>query len=112
MEKETGLEYAVKIIDISEADHGSDIKESTHREIEVLRMVQGHPFVSKSFWVGYSRSALALLTFQVEIHDRCFGKRESVLYCGIMVVRLGRSSNDLAVGQLSVQNKIEASCKY
>ncbi|XP_037091957.1 phosphorylase b kinase gamma catalytic chain, skeletal muscle/heart isoform-like isoform X3 [Pollicipes pollicipes] len=45
VDKESGVEYAVKIIDISEADHGSDIKESTHREIEVLRMVQGHPYV-------------------------------------------------------------------
>ncbi|XP_043216037.1 phosphorylase b kinase gamma catalytic chain, liver/testis isoform-like isoform X8 [Amphibalanus amphitrite] len=45
VDKETGTEYAVKIIDISEADHGSDIKESTHREVEVLRMVQGHPYV-------------------------------------------------------------------
>ena len=47
VDKETGTEYAVKIIDISEADHGSDIKESTHREVEVLRMVQGHPYVSE-----------------------------------------------------------------
>lgn len=48
IEKETGQEFAAKIIDISgEADDqdGSAIREATRREVNILRMVAGHPYV-------------------------------------------------------------------
>lgn len=46
-EKTTGVEYAVKIIDISgekgENDQVEQIKRDTFREIKILRMCNGHP---------------------------------------------------------------------
>ena len=43
IEKSTGKEYAVKIVEYS----GPDLKESTVREIEVMRIIGGHPNISK-----------------------------------------------------------------
>ena len=39
VEKATGKEYAVKIVEYS----GPDLKESTLREIEIMRLIGGHP---------------------------------------------------------------------
>lgn len=45
-EKETGQQFAAKIIDLSDSsDEG--VYEATIREIDVLRMVAGHPYISK-----------------------------------------------------------------
>lgn len=53
MEKETGREYACKIMDIngdpSEIE-GPAMREATLREIAILRRVAGHPYISKNFW--------------------------------------------------------------
>ena len=49
VEKETGREYACKIMDISgdpSENDGPKLKESTLREISVLRRVAGHPYIS------------------------------------------------------------------
>lgn len=46
--KETGQEYAAKIIDISSDTEGSgptSLYQATKREIEVLRKVAGHPYI-------------------------------------------------------------------
>jgi len=48
VEKETGREYACKIMDISgdpSENDGPQLKESTLREISVLRRVAGHPYI-------------------------------------------------------------------
>jgi len=48
VEKETGREYACKIMDISgdpSENDGPKLKESTLREISVLRRVAGHPYI-------------------------------------------------------------------
>ncbi len=51
IEKETGIEYAAKIIDISNETHdGIDfhtMKDSTMQEVQILRRVAGHPYISK-----------------------------------------------------------------
>lgn len=47
-EKETGQEFAAKIIDLSDSSDAS-ILEATQREIQILRMVAGHPYISKYF---------------------------------------------------------------
>ena len=39
VEKSTGKEYAVKIVEYS----GPDVKESTLREIEIMKLIGGHP---------------------------------------------------------------------
>ncbi|CAB3256881.1 unnamed protein product [Arctia plantaginis] len=49
IEKETGREYAVKIIDLSqESQDGVDthiMRDATRQEIHILRMVAGHPYI-------------------------------------------------------------------
>lgn len=49
IEKETGREFAAKIIDLG-ADSGdaspSQMLEATRQEIAILRQVMGHPYIS------------------------------------------------------------------
>lgn len=48
IDKETGIEYAAKIIDISSDPDGAgptSLYHATKREIEVLRKVAGHPYI-------------------------------------------------------------------
>ncbi|XP_012552339.1 phosphorylase b kinase gamma catalytic chain, skeletal muscle/heart isoform isoform X2 [Bombyx mandarina] len=49
IEKETGREYAAKIIDLSqESQDGVDthtMRDATRQEIHILRMVSGHPYI-------------------------------------------------------------------
>lgn len=49
IEKETGIEYAAKIIDISNETHedGHTMKAATLQEVQILRRVAGHPYISK-----------------------------------------------------------------
>lgn len=50
MEKETGREYACKIMDINgdpSENEGPALRECTLREIAILRRVAGHPYISK-----------------------------------------------------------------
>lgn len=53
IEKETGIEYAAKIIDLSNDSHdgagegGKTMLESTIEEVHILRMVAGHPYISE-----------------------------------------------------------------
>lgn len=50
VEKETGREYACKIMDINgdPTEHeGPALREATIREIAILRHVAGHPYISK-----------------------------------------------------------------
>lgn len=51
IEKETGIAYAAKIIDIStESQDGTDghaMKDATMQEVQILRKVAGHPYISK-----------------------------------------------------------------
>jgi len=46
VEKETGIEFAAKIIDLS---NDPENREATMEEINILRMVIGHEFISKYF---------------------------------------------------------------
>lgn len=50
IEKETGVEYAAKIIDISNEtnEDGHTMKDATLQEVQILRRVAGHPYISKS----------------------------------------------------------------
>lgn len=48
VEKQTGREYAVKIIDISgQLPDAAETKETTMKEIELLRMIHGHKYISE-----------------------------------------------------------------
>lgn len=47
IEKETGKEYAAKIIDLSnDSVDGTSSYEATKQEIHILRHVAGHPYIS------------------------------------------------------------------
>jgi len=64
IEKETGIEYAAKIIDISgdETDpDGSNVKASTMMEIQVLRLVTEHPYIIQLHDVFESRTYVFLV---------------------------------------------------
>lgn len=64
IEKETGKEYAAKIIDISnESGEGVSAYEATRQEIAILRLVAGHPYISNSLRISYrSRSFICLFS--------------------------------------------------
>lgn len=52
IEKETGIEFAAKIIDLSNDSHdgggeGKTMLEATIEEVKILRLVAGHPYISK-----------------------------------------------------------------
>lgn len=49
IDKETGKEYAAKIIDIGAADANDphQMLEATRQEINILRQVMGHPYISE-----------------------------------------------------------------
>ena len=50
VEKETGKEFACKIMDINgdpSENEGTALRESTIREIAILRRVAGHPYISR-----------------------------------------------------------------
>lgn len=50
VEKETGREFAAKIIDVSadlEDSQGLTLRQATIREISILKLVAGHPYISK-----------------------------------------------------------------
>lgn len=50
IDKETGKEYAAKIIDLggSESNDCNQMLEATRQEISILRQVMGHPYLSES----------------------------------------------------------------
>lgn len=50
IEKETGKEFAAKIIDLSNESNKGDADtaaEATRQEVDILRLVAGHPYISK-----------------------------------------------------------------
>lgn len=54
IEKETGIEYAAKIIDLSNDSNdagvgGKTMLEATIEEVHILRMVAGHPYISEDY---------------------------------------------------------------
>lgn len=58
MEKETGKEFAAKIIDLSNdsngiGEEGKTMLEATLQEIQILRMVAGHPYIGLNFTIFF-----------------------------------------------------------
>lgn len=49
IDKETGKEYAAKIIDLgaSDANDPKQMLDATRQEISILRQVMGHPYISE-----------------------------------------------------------------
>ncbi|KAK4304068.1 hypothetical protein Pmani_023966 [Petrolisthes manimaculis] len=77
IEKETGQEYAAKIIDLSDSsDEG--VYEATKREIEVLRMVAGHSYIIELHDV-FESSTFMFLVFELCMHGELFDHLTTVV---------------------------------
>ncbi|ENN71858.1 hypothetical protein YQE_11473, partial [Dendroctonus ponderosae] len=75
IEKETGKEYAAKIIDLSNDDSSV---EATHQEVNILRMVAGHPYIIELQDV-FESSTFIFLVFELCKHGELFDYLTSVV---------------------------------
>jgi len=64
IEKETGREFAAKIIDLSEDLNSNNIRESTLSEVNILRLVAGHPYIIELHDV-FESSTFIFLVFEL-----------------------------------------------
>ncbi|XP_045623206.1 phosphorylase b kinase gamma catalytic chain, skeletal muscle/heart isoform isoform X3 [Procambarus clarkii] len=77
IEKETGQQFAAKIIDLSDSsDEG--VYEATIREIDVLRMVAGHPYIIELHDV-FESSTFIFLVFELCEHGELFDHLTTVV---------------------------------
>uniref|UniRef100_A0A1B6M6C1 phosphorylase kinase n=1 Tax=Graphocephala atropunctata TaxID=36148 RepID=A0A1B6M6C1_9HEMI len=75
IEKETGVEFAAKIIDLS-AD--GDNKSATMEEVRILRVVAGHPYIIQLHDV-FESSTFIFLVFELCKHGELFDYLTSVV---------------------------------
>ncbi|CAO1423222.1 unnamed protein product [Diamesa serratosioi] len=80
IEKETGREYAAKIIDIGAADANDpqQMLEATRQEISILRQVMGHAFIIELQDV-FESDAFIFLVFELCRHGELFDYLTSVV---------------------------------
>lgn len=80
IEKETGKEYAAKIIDLSTSDgiHDSSTLENTKQEISILRHVAGHQYIIELQDV-FESSTFIFLVFEICKHGELFDYLTSVV---------------------------------
>jgi len=73
--KETGDQFAVKIIDVSQQHHidadGLDVREQTFREVSILRKVQGHENIIELIDV-FESTTYIFLVFELCPHGELF----------------------------------------
>ncbi|KAF2347379.1 Protein kinase domain [Trinorchestia longiramus] len=77
IEKETGQEFAAKIIDMSDATDSS-ILEATQREVQILRLVAGHPYIIELHDV-FESSTFIFLVFELCKNGELFDYLTSVV---------------------------------
>ncbi|XP_066144224.1 phosphorylase b kinase gamma catalytic chain, skeletal muscle/heart isoform isoform X2 [Euwallacea fornicatus] len=75
IEKETGKEYAAKIIDLSNDDSSV---EATRQEISILRLVAGHPYIIELQDV-FESTTFIFLVFELCKHGELFDYLTSVV---------------------------------
>ncbi|XP_063707542.1 phosphorylase b kinase gamma catalytic chain, skeletal muscle/heart isoform isoform X2 [Culicoides brevitarsis] len=80
IDKETGKEYAAKIIDlgIAEGSDSNQMLESTRQEINILREVKGHPYIIELQDV-FESDAFMFLVFELCRHGELFDYLTSVV---------------------------------
>ncbi|KAF2885449.1 hypothetical protein ILUMI_20729 [Ignelater luminosus] len=79
IEKETGKEFAAKIIDLSsDSDGGSSSYEAVKQEISILRHVAGHPYIIELQDV-FESSTFIFLVFELCKHGELFDYLTSVV---------------------------------
>ncbi|XP_034186290.1 phosphorylase kinase gamma isoform X2 [Osmia lignaria lignaria] len=80
IEKETGIEYAAKIIDISNEtnEDGHTMKDATLQEVHILRRVAGHPYIIELHDV-FESSTFIFLIFEICKNGELFDYLTSVV---------------------------------
>ncbi|XP_033337821.1 phosphorylase kinase gamma isoform X2 [Megalopta genalis] len=80
IEKETGVEYAAKIIDISNESNedGNTMKDATLQEVHILRRVAGHPYIIELHDVFESNTFIFLI-FEICKNGELFDYLTSVV---------------------------------
>ncbi|CAL7944260.1 unnamed protein product [Xylocopa violacea] len=80
IEKETGVEYAAKIIDISNEtnEDGHTMKDATLQEVQILRRVAGHPYIIELHDV-FESSTFIFLIFEICKNGELFDYLTSVV---------------------------------
>ncbi|XP_060815102.1 phosphorylase b kinase gamma catalytic chain, skeletal muscle/heart isoform isoform X2 [Bombus pascuorum] len=80
IEKETGIEYAAKIIDISNEtnEDGHTMKDATLQEVQILRRVAGHPYIIELHDV-FESSTFIFLIFEICKNGELFDYLTSVV---------------------------------
>ncbi|XP_011339425.1 phosphorylase b kinase gamma catalytic chain, skeletal muscle/heart isoform isoform X2 [Ooceraea biroi] len=80
IEKETGIEYAAKIIDISSEtnEDGHTMKDATLQEVQILRRVAGHPYIIELHDV-FESSTFIFLIFELCKNGELFDYLTSVV---------------------------------
>lgn len=80
IDKETGKEYAAKIMDIGAADANDPraMLEATRQEINILRTVMGHPYIIELQDV-FESDAFIFLVFELCRHGELFDYLTSVV---------------------------------
>ncbi|XP_018395900.1 PREDICTED: phosphorylase b kinase gamma catalytic chain, skeletal muscle/heart isoform isoform X2 [Cyphomyrmex costatus] len=80
IEKETGMEYAAKIIDISNEtnEDGHTMKDATLQEVQILRRVAGHPYIVELHDV-FESSTFIFLIFELCKNGELFDYLTSVV---------------------------------
>ncbi|XP_042871538.1 phosphorylase b kinase gamma catalytic chain, skeletal muscle/heart isoform-like isoform X1 [Penaeus japonicus] len=77
IEKETGQQFAAKIIDLSDSTT-EGVYEATMREVEVLRLVAGHPYIIEMHDV-FESSTFIFLVFELCEHGELFDHLTTVV---------------------------------
>lgn len=93
IDKETGKEYAAKIIDLgaSESSDSNQMLESTRQEISILRQVMGHPYLSEQqflialefYWTLFFQSNFKMCSNQMPL---CFSSSSSVVMVNSLTI--------------------------
>ncbi|XP_011263206.1 phosphorylase b kinase gamma catalytic chain, skeletal muscle/heart isoform isoform X2 [Camponotus floridanus] len=80
IEKETGIEYAAKIIDISNEtqEDGHTMKDATLQEVQILHRVAGHPYIIELHDV-FESSTFIFLIFELCKNGELFDYLTSVV---------------------------------
>lgn len=81
IEKETGKEFAAKIIDVSadlEDSQGLTLRQATIREISILKLVAGHPYIIELYDV-FESSTYIFLVFELCKNGELFDYLTSVV---------------------------------
>ncbi|XP_046834613.1 phosphorylase b kinase gamma catalytic chain, liver/testis isoform isoform X4 [Vespa velutina] len=90
IEKETGIEYAAKIIDISNEPHesteGHTMKDATLQEVHILRRVAGHPYINLCGTPGYL--APEVLKCNMFENAEGYGFEVDIWACGVIMFTL------------------------